>query len=183
MTYALIPEEYRPAVDEVIRFVTDRRLLAEPFRRDQFHDFPCEVVHDVVDWTPYRVADLPNSKCEEEWQDVRISTGRDHMRLRELSAQKYPEIRSREFDLNEIYFRLRPIIEDQLRNVRPDFDPVDDIKEIILHIDLIIQSRAKVGAKHKHLSQEILFNVYKAFGYPCGWIGPFPDGKLVVFSR
>lgn len=180
-TYHPIPEEYRPAVYEVVRFVTDGRILSRPFQPERFHDFPCEVVSDVADWTPYRVTGLPDSRCEEEWQDVRISTADESLRLCELSEQKYPVIWSAEFTekLNEIYFFLRPIIENQLRDILPE----DDIKEIDLHIDLAIGLRAKIGAGHEHLSEEKLFNVYKAYGYPCGWIGPFPGGKLVVFSN
>lgn len=183
-TYDPIPEEYQPGVDEVVRFVTEGQILSRPFQPERFCDYPCEVVYEIADWTPYRVAGLPESKCEEEWQDVRISTESEHMELRKLSAKKYPVIRSAEFSekLNEIYFFLRPKIESQLKDALPKADPIDDIKEIELHIDLAIQSRAKVGVRHANLSQEILFNVYKAFGYPCGWIGPFPGGKLVVFS-
>lgn len=184
-TYHPIPEEFWPAVDEVVRFIVEDRLLSRPFQPDQFHDFPCEVVYDLADWTPYRVTGLPNSRCEVEWQDVRLNTESEGMRLCYLSEEKYPVIWSAEHTekLNELYFFLRPIIETQLRNMLPNCDPSDDIMEIDLHIDLVIGSRSMIGAGHNHLMEEKLFNVYKAYGYPCGWIGPFPEGRLVVFSR
>jgi len=188
-TYEPIPKEYQPAVDEVVRFVTEGQLLAKPFEPARFNDYPVEIVYDVLDWTPYRNALSPDAKCEEAWQDIRISFEREHIRLsastHEESERKYPEIWSAKATekRNEIYFFLRPIIENQLRKEFPKFDPDDDIAEIDLHIDLIVGSRSRVGSAQKKLSEEILFNVYKAYGYPCGWIGPFPGGRLLVFSR
>lgn len=183
-TYHPIPEEFWPAVDEVVRFVREGQLLSRAFQPERFHDFPCEVVYEVADWTPYQVTGLPDSKCETEWIEIRVSSEGQHSRLRKLSVERYPAIRSTDFNekLNEIYLALRPIVASQSRANLPNITP-SDISEINVHINLVIETRAKLGAGHSQLIDEKLFNVYKAFGYPCGWIGPFPGGKLLVFSN
>jgi hypothetical protein len=67
--------------------------------------------------------------------------------------------------------RVRPRIPREYLELE-DFVPAD-----ILHI---ATNRALGGSPDSFF--ERLFAVYAAGGWPCGWSGMYPDGKLVVFD-
>ena len=52
-------------------------------------------------------------------------------------------------------------------------------KEIPGLLGYIIQCRVVMGKKHKFF--ETLFEILKSGGYPCGWEGHYPEGKLIVY--
>lgn len=58
--------------------------------------------------------------------------------------------------------------------------PVSEIPLIVEDFYMFFKFRALVGTEatfHEHL-----LDVYKRGGYPCGWDGEYPNGRLVVYT-
>ena len=51
-------------------------------------------------------------------------------------------------------------------------------EEIASDLIACVSARAHVGS---HRFFDLLRGAYDLGGWPCGWVGPYPDGKMIVF--
>jgi hypothetical protein len=71
-------------------------------------------------------------------------------------------------------------IEQHLRNEIPDkYKKYYFEQEIAGHCKYLILCRLVEGKTNSFF--ELLFDIYKSGGYPCGWEGYYPRGRLIVY--
>lgn len=177
-----IVPRFQSAVNEVFDFVESKHILSQPFQPDLLEnlELPIEVVREPHGLDKYQTSAYPEIGCATEWPDVLYSTDHEYSAHYERVLSSHPQIESEEYTtfINAMFLEIRPRVAEQL----PDFLARDDVREIQAQIECLVQARAKVG-KTSDIIYEKFFQIYRAYGYPCGWIGEFPQGKLVVFSN
>ena len=68
-----------------------------------------------------------------------------------------------------------PLLESQLHRAMPKYE----IEQIYGQFSMIVRCRAVYGRKPNFYNH--LFLIYRSGGHPCGWIGKYPRGKMVVY--
>lgn len=107
---------------------------------------------------------------EQTWTDIR----EEEMSLVRKELYNIPNYRDFKNQLNDIDERLNSYLED---NVLDEFS--DAFNEIFSDFLNIAINRAVNGNKNNF--HEKLFEIYKAGGWPCGWEGSYPKGKIVAY--
>lgn len=167
-----------PAVLEVIEFASARRILSKPFQAHVINDFETEVVYSLDTVYRFRYGQhLPNPdrwSTVERWFDIK---GAD-MQVFDVASE----------EVSGYWSTIRPLIVskadevlDWLTEQLSSLLPRREIEHIADDLEMIMAFRAVFG--HNSLLYERLFRVYCAYGHPCGWIGSYPDGRLIVYSR
>jgi hypothetical protein len=162
-------------VQDVVDFVRYGGVLREPFRPKLIRDFDTRIVFSLECLQHYRGGQLPENWCTiEEWFDVKqIDMETYHEACRTLPGD-WNTVLARIGDASYI---IQEWLSEQLCNILPE----EEIEQIADDFEMIMKCRAVFG--HNNHFDEKLFRVYQAFGYPCGWVGEYPQGQLVVFSR
>lgn len=86
-----------------------------------------------------------------------------------------------EHDLNSMERPIREIIQSS-ENYPGDFvlQYIDIFEEIIGDLHMCALNRL-VNGKVDNFYERI-FEVYKLGGWPCGWEGEYPEGRVIVYS-
>jgi len=161
--------EFTEEVKEVLEFVNTGTLL---FAGQLPSDVDAVIIRDL--------GKIPTDEFYEEYGDDRMVwrdiLGHACAEYFAIEYEKWPkEFPYRKFlsdfvsDMDERYKRDFP------RNYRKYH--LD--KEIPGILAFIVHSRIVMGKNHRFF--EILFEVFKSGGYPCGWAGNYPKGKLIVY--
>lgn len=117
---------------------------------------------DCDEWIVVRELSLvPKGK---EWYDLR-----EHQ-TRPFYAKRLPDDKQRKLD--EISGHYAETITRRFRRQYPWL--LDD-----MHYDLVSVVEARVTGEPSAFFEE-LFRVYRSGGFPCGWHGEYPAGKLIV---
>jgi hypothetical protein len=163
-------------VQEVIDFVLGGNVLREPFRPEQFTDFPTKVITSLEGVERFRFGYHPDAAIHKDctWHDMKM---RDAAFLGE-ERYKICDYWHRviEPELQAAYDAIHEHLSKQLGSVIPP----REINEMAGQLLMAMAARALLG--HNDCFEEKLFRAYKAFGYPCGWSGDENNGALVVFS-
>ncbi|EIT84460.1 hypothetical protein A374_15082 [Fictibacillus macauensis ZFHKF-1] len=151
-------------VEEVISFITNL----------QFFNNENLLNRDVVMVNQYeRAQELALSQdldeVENVWEDIKSSEGG------EIIGQLY------EHDLNSMERPIREIIQSS-ENHPDDFvvQYIDIFEEIIGDLHMCALNRLVNGKVNNFY--ERIFEVYKLGGWPCGWEGEYPQGRIIVYS-
>ena len=59
--------------------------------------------------------------------------------------------------------------------------PKYEIEEIGGDFGTILHERSVYGGRPRFYNR--LYAIYRAGGYPCGWEGRYPEGRMVVYYR
>ena len=108
-------------------------------------------------------------EVENVWEDIKSSEGG------EIIGQLY------ERDLNSMERPIREIIQ-STENYPGDFvaQYIDVFEEIIGDLHMCALNRL-VNGKVDNFYERI-FDIYKLGGWPCGWEGEYPEGRMIVYS-
>jgi len=169
-----LPEHCQSAVDEVVSFIQAGELLSRTATIPERFPFPVMIINDL---------DQANELISLRGMaslDLYYSTDDEKAVLVAAAEEQFPALKSDEIVSyrNELSVAHDRAIELQLEQRLPQYH----VNEIQLQISLIIQKRCSLGVRHEHLIEEVLFRSYKAGGYPCGWLGEYPDGELLIYS-
>lgn len=166
-------------VREVIDFACSGGVLRGPFRPDAFRDFDTRVVHSLDDVLRYREHHEPRTEAwstREEWWDIRqIDMVEYHAEADSVAGYWSSG------GIVEKIEEASDLIQQRLLELLPGVLPRDEIVQMADDFEMTMRFRAVFG-QNDHI-QEKFFRVYRASGYPVGWVGKFPEGQLVVFSR
>lgn len=164
------------AVREVIDFACSGRVLSGPFRKEEFSEFDTRAVYSLDDVFRYRDDWVPRTEpwsTSEAWWDIRQS---DAKALRQAKKSQ-PEYGVADRKIIEASDMIQTWLCRELAGVLPEEQLVD----ISDDFEMVIRYRVIFG--RNNFIYEKLLRVYQASGYPVGWVGEFPKGQLVVFSR
>jgi hypothetical protein len=182
MSSDLLSAEFGPhteSVHEVLRFVFDGNVLSGPFQQKQF-SVACLVISSLDSINRYRDCWEENAAIQETWwfDQIRFTDQDKHMFGGYLGDHTN----------RTNYRRLEPLFQDvvdaftkQLEQQLAGILPQDEIEIVIDDLATAVCSRSSLGRSNTF--PELLLSAYLAKGYPCGWEGAFPSGRLVVFSR
>jgi len=158
------------AIDDVIRLIEGRGLLPRDVRPPDWLGIkPIYSVEDILD--EYREPQL-DVEGHRNWRDLRIfqlHVFYDFRRETGIDRHQYA------LDMEAIDNKLSPLMEEQLVGRLPE----DFVFEIIEDLNMIRRFRGVLG-ETPHM-MNTLFMMYRSGGYPCGWDGNFPGGKMVVY--
>ena len=158
------------AMDDVIQLIEARGLLPRDVRPPDWLGIkPVYSVEDILDEYRDPRLDLEGYR---NWQDLRIfelHVFYDFRRDTGIDRRQYA------LDMEAIDNRLSPLIEQQLIGRLPE----DFAIEIEQDLNMIRRFRGVLG-ETPHM-MNTLFMMYRSGGFPCGWDGKFPEGKMVVY--
>lgn len=153
-------------VDDVIQFAESGGLLrpSAPITGDRLHlveDFAeaCEYAYhryltdaeDALNWTDLR---------EHQVSETHAATAGDLGELRDQGYERY----------DQLWELVHPRIPELYESI------VDDV---VADLSNCAYSRAVFGAGDRLFDR--IWDAYRQGGWPCGWIGAYPEGELVVF--
>jgi len=158
---------YSALVEEVLEFAEKGSLLLSSSLGEEMHN--CIVIHDL---------DLAKKFA---WSQTPASSSFSWVELREREMGKVLKARYTLPDFNAIDAALGGLI-DSLgtilsKRLRGDYRELID--DVLGDLHNCAYQRAVFGYKDSLF--EAVFSIYKLGGWPCGWQGEFPEGKLIVF--
>lgn len=160
-------------VQDVLDFLDQRALLRRP---DVFRHATVKLIGTLDHMEDYW--NLPEGVDPDSgalvWVDIkrRAGTGDPSIVLKVIDVLG-PEVLQNLRDLWRS--RIRPVVTEQLSGIVSGHHP-----EIIANdLEMIVDFRAAFGQNIPFI--ERLLSLYKAGGYPCGWDGLFPNGRIVVY--
>lgn len=168
-----------PGVEEVLRWwsrdqlLPDRELSPVPPEVEEIWDLDLArewAVDQENPWVRQALVSDPLS-----WQDMR--TFALDLELREEDYERGGGFEV-EAELHDLFLGLDPLLHDYLDGR----DARDVEEEIRADFAYVAVSRALTGGAGLRFF-ELVFAAYRAGGWPCGWRGDYPDGKLIVFAR
>ena len=137
------------------------------------------VVDGMADAEKYRFTS-PNSRdgIRWEWRELLEFAGqpdskRDVWRKEDEVLDSVPGLSDELFKMMED--RIGPALD---RHLKPEYNE-PELSEIYCNLDFIISYRASFGRTLPFI--ERLVAIYRLGGHPCGWSGPFPEGRLVAY--
>lgn len=157
-------------VNEVLEFVKSDKLLSG----GQLPEGIDAVVVDELDQIP---TEEDYEKYDDErplWRDILGKEASKFFCLESDAEKSYDPYRS-DF--------LSKLV-DKLTKRYKEFFP-EQYNQRILDLDIpgilsyIVHCRIVMGKQHRFF--ETLFRIFKSGGYPCGWDGCYPQGRLIVF--
>lgn len=153
-------------VEEVIEFVESGEFFCKPYKGSLENiivenDF--EKAKEFA-WTQ----NLPN--CPLAWADIREQEMSEVMGVR-YSLSDFDEA---DAALGELVDQFGDVLS---KRIKGDYEELLD--EIMGDMYNAAYCRAVKGVSDNLLEQ--LFMIYKNGGWPCGWEGDYPDGKLIVY--
>ena len=81
-------------------------------------------------------------------------------------------------NLQNVFSVILHNIDNSIKNqIKSPYDELRD--DLVDDLSNCINSRAVQGTKNKFYEQ--IFSAYKSGGWPCGWDGDWPNGRLVVY--
>jgi len=163
-------------VQEIIDFVESGSILQKPFDQSNLDSFEFELklIGDLEDVEIYRDSDAENARIKRsDWHDLLQSNSSKASYGGLFTDRKYYR------NLSPIFDKQYAIFREQLSNQLNEVLSLDEIDWIADDMLSLIISRTSLG--ENELLYENIFEVYKAGGYPCGWEGAYPRGRLVVF--
>ena len=154
-------------VEEVINSIEGLRLFSKRMlfvdNIVQMNDF-VKALSLAYNYDEY---EINGEKCY-SWQDLR------ELQISEVRSEVYKKDNYKEYndELRRIGFKnLNSILTDKI------YEQVwDDV-----YSDLINCARTRAIMGDKNIFFEKILEVYKAGGWPCGWEGNFPEGKLIAY--
>lgn len=158
------------AMDDVIRLIEGQGLLRrDVVAPDWLGVKPIYSIEDISD--DYRE---PSLELEDytNWRDLRkfqLYAYYDFTREKKIDGRQY------ELDMEVIDDQLHPLMEQQILGQIPE----EFVIEIEQDLNMIRRFRGVLG-ETPHM-MNTLFMMYRSGGYPCGWDGKFPEGKMVVY--
>ena len=158
------------AMDDVIRLIEGRGLLPRDVRPPDWLGIkPIYSIEDILD--EYRDPQL-DVNAHRNWRDLRTFELRIY-----YNFERENKIDGRQFelDMEVIDDQLHPLMEQQLIGRLPENFAI----EIEQDLNMIRRFRGMLG-ETPHM-MNTLFMMYRSGGFPCGWDGNFPDGKMVVY--
>ncbi|WP_339684917.1 hypothetical protein [Gimesia maris] len=163
-------------VQEIIDFVESGSILQIPFDQSTLgaFDFELKLIGDLEDVEIYRDAYIENARIKRsDWIQL----------LRDESSKYFSDGLFAEEDAfrnySPLFDKLQSLFRSQLISQLKDTIPFDEIEWIVDCMYCLVASRTSLG--ENDLLHEKLYEIYKAGGYPCGWEGVYPRGRLVVF--
>jgi hypothetical protein len=137
------------------------------------------VIHDATIIEHYQISDYPGVDAGTEWTDVLYSTDILAGELGEESEKKYPFLYSDEYNdvINNIDREIQSLVSKSTHSLLDELQQ----REVKVQFYFVVSSRAKFGIVPQ-LIEEQFYRYHQAYGFPCGWLGEFPEGELVVFS-
>jgi hypothetical protein len=115
------------------------------------------------------------------WQDT---FGPDEFTWTDIRQQQLRSVRSATYKLewyrqvDDAFVGLMEVFTAQVRRRLPDrySDLLDDV---VADLYNVAKARAVLSTRHDFF--ELVFAVYLAGAWPCGWRGDYPDGRVVAF--
>jgi hypothetical protein len=109
-------------------------------------------------------------KAEYLWTDIR----EQEMRPIEKTLYEIP-------DRDVISDNLTACIETFYQHIRRQLpnDMMKILDDVLADLDNCAQARAAFGTASKFF--ETQFKIYRAGGWPCGWQGDYPEGKMLAY--
>ena len=157
-------------MDDVIRLIEDRGLLRrDVVPPDWLGITPVYSIEDISD--EYREPQL-DVEGHKPWRDLRML--QLHV-FYDFRRQIGIDRNQHNLDIEAIDNRLTPLMEQQLIGRLPE----NFVFEIIEDLNMIRSFRGLLG-ETPHM-MNTLFMMYRSGGFPCGWDGKFPEGKMVVY--
>lgn len=171
MDFTAFGKHYR-LVEEVVRFAIGGTFLRKPFNRYGV-SLPCVVVPNFDDVDLYRYCDLEGAliRGESDWIDTVIADD-DCVPFDWLAEHETEEIAA----YDKLHSWLWKQVEDDVRAVLPEDDACTAIGDWMA----VIYQRMAIGKVDS--IREKLFEVCLCGGYPCGWEGEYPSGRLAVYA-
>lgn len=153
-------------VEEVIEFVESGEFFRKPYKGS---------LENIIVENSFEKAkefawsqDLPN--CPLTWPDIREQEMSEVMSVR-YSLSNFDE---EDAALGELVDQFGDVLSKRLKG---DYEELLD--EIMGDMYNAAYCRAVNGVSDNLL--EKIFMIYKNGGWPCGWEGDYPDGKLIVY--
>lgn len=164
-------------VEEIIRFVESGGVLGKPFDREMAAEagFETHLVRSLGNMNRYR----------KPWVDDALIKRRPWETLKRLDNEEWyyqGMFADREFKnrVRPIFVKERIRFRDLLLRQLATLLPEDEIEIIVDDMEVLMRARTAIGKSD--IIHERFFHIYRAGGYPCGWEGAYPRGRLVVFS-
>ncbi|MCA9111419.1 MAG: hypothetical protein KDA52_15810 [Planctomycetaceae bacterium] len=160
------------AVQEVVRFVLSNGVLTQPYQGAHV-TWSTETVHDAKQLDRYRDPDARSALIEGimAYMDIKREWAR------QVSTRPLPYSSD---DLGILHKLCTQLLYPHLVNQHSELLPVSELNEILADLEEVMLFRTSFGVTAN--PYEDLFSIYVAGGFPCGWIGSYPNGKLAVFS-
>lgn len=166
-------------VEEVVEFVLSGGVLRDGFKPLGGEAERFRVIRSLDNVESYRE---PGAEAKIE--------GRNWLDLTRIDDRKYPldavpnsdeieALRDRLWPTFEaVWQQMWLALESQLSHIVP-YDALGEMSGVF---DNLVVTRAMRGVLADTF-EERLYSIYRAGGYPCGWEGRYPSGRLVVFTR
>jgi hypothetical protein len=155
-------------VQEIVDFAERGPVLqpAAPIQGERLH-----VIGDFAEAQEYAYRRyITDDEDADNWTD-----------LRQKEASKILAARYKDPSLAPVFQAVRellkPLTQSLARLPAPYTEIVDDVAADLRNC---AQSRAVFGANTNFF--DLLWNAYQQGGWPCGWEGPYPGGRLVVYQ-
>lgn len=158
-------------VQEVIDFLKAGRLLRDPHPPTST---TITTIRSLAEREPYRQspADTPDEMAW-NWSDIKQAAGTDSTVIEaEVWSQLGDEMCNA---LGRKWDEMYDVVKQQLEGTLEEHD----IQEILGDHEWIAMYRAAFGPTNAFFEQ--MFTMYRLGGYPCGWDGPYPLGRMVVY--
>lgn len=166
--------KHTECVVEVLEFVNSGNLFATPLVETIAAGNPLHIIDTFEGIIKYQDTDVPGAMISGLWWT-------------DILEQSIP----REYYDENIYKEYGSIYYNLIRLHTKDFysickrcvdgriPPINDYTSEYLDSTAIV--RGKLGLIKNSLTEK-MYSAIVAGGYPCGWIGAYPEGKMVVFS-
>ena len=163
----VILQEPRPPLGPGLKVIHDMARVG-----DYIHAHP-----DLPEGFEGPEPDLPEGKCW-DWRELLDFAGEPDTRfeyydLRDEMLNSVPGLLEKIGEL--VDGRINEALNRQLGGKYTD----RDILWIVGTFDFIIFCRAAFGRTKPFI--ERLVEIYRLCGHPCGWVGPYPEGRLVAY--
>jgi hypothetical protein len=164
------------AVLEVIDFIRNGEILRP--RKGSSPPGDYQIIHTLDGVDQYRQPSIEwyTNAAEEDpvlWADIKRQCAvKYYSDAPKLFGAEYYDFEER---MEALCRSLWPLLEHQLHGTLPQFE----IEDVYGQFSMILRFRAVYGNAPNFYNR--LFQIYKSGGHPCGWVGKYPDGKMVVY--
>ena len=138
-----------------------------------------KVIRDVAEAGSYRFTDpAPQDGTRLEWMEVVEFAGdpRSKREVHRKESHMFDSIPDLVNNLGELMEnRINIALDKQLKGKYNE----DVITSIYCTLNFIMSLRATFGRSLPFI--ERLVTIYRLGGHPCGWVGPYPEGRLVAY--
>lgn len=160
-------------VRDLIDFILSGSLLHNP---QPPHDPGLRIIRDLGEAYRYQEVQEDSPDGWWTWREILDYAG---ARGSDLPAQRLDRLKSVPGLMKSLAHLMDGEVYESLhRQLRENYGE-DSILDIWGDLDFIIRYRATFGQTLAFI--ERLIALYRLGGYPCGWDGVYPEGRLVVF--